>query len=155
MIVRELLSQDIEHIINPAQQMYLDHDLKEQELFTPNSFEPERIKEYFLNTLNNKFQKTFVAEENGEVLGFIRCEIKETPRFYKERKVGFTDDLVVIKKYQRTGVGTKLKKKAEEWFKKKDIKLLECKIYEWNIPSAKLSEKLGYKKTFSYYYKHI
>ena len=45
--------------------------------------------------------------------------------------------------------------KALDYLKSRNIRIVEGKIYEFNQASQKMSEKLGFKKTFSYFCKVI
>jgi ribosomal protein S18 acetylase RimI-like enzyme len=135
--------------------MFLEHDLAEPDLFTPNSFSTEQIEKYLNEALESKTCKVFVATKDGEIVGTIRATIKEAPSFYKDKWIGYTDDLVVKEEYRRKGIGGQLISKSIEYYKSKDISIVESKIYEFNKPSQALSEKLGFKKTFSYFYKRI
>ena len=154
-IIREFEKKDIEHVIPLLQSMYLEHDQAEPGFFTPNSYSKEQIERYLKEALESNTCKVFVATKEEEIVGTIRATIKEAPSFYKDKGIGFTDDLVVKEEYRRNGIGEQLINKTIEYYKSKGISLVESKIYEFNKPSQALSEKLGFKKTFSYFYKRI
>ncbi len=154
-IIRELEKEDVEYVLPLLQKMFLEHDLAEPDLFTPNSFSTDQIEKYLNESLESKTCKVFVATKDSEIVGTIRATIKEAPSFYKDRWIGYTDDLVVKEEYRRKGIGGELINKSIEYYKSKGASLIESKIYEFNKPSQALSEKLGFKKTFSYFYKRI
>ncbi len=153
--IRELEKTDIEYVLPLLQKMFLEHDLAEPDLFTPNSFSIDQIEKYLNEALESKTCKVFVATKDSEIVGTIRATIKEAPSFYKDKWIGYTDDLVVKEVYRRNGIGGELIKKSLEYYKSKGVTLIESKIYEFNKPSQALSEKNGFKKTFSYFYKRI
>lgn len=155
LIIRKLIESDIPVVLPMLQEMYLQHDLAEPDLFAPNTFSIEKIKKYLKESINSEVSTCFIAEIDSKIAGTIRVELKETPCFYKEKHAGYLDDLVVAKDYRRKGVGKALIHKALEFLKSKDIHLVEAKIYEFNEASRKLTEDIGFKKTFSYFYKQV
>lgn len=153
--IRELGKKDIEIVLPIIQKMFLEHDLAEPNLFSPNSISTEKIRKYLEEAIDDKDCKVFVALIDQEIVGTIRATIKDAPSFYKDNRLGYIDDLVVKEEYRRRGIGGELINKTLEYYKSKGISLIESKIYEFNKPSQALSEKNGFKKTFSYFYKRI
>ncbi len=154
-LLRELEKGDIEYVLPLLQKMFLEHDQIEPGFFTSASYSRDQIEKYLNEALESKTCKVFVATKDTEIVGTIRATIKEAPSFYKDKWIGYTDDLVVKEVYRRKGIGGELINKSIEYYKLKGITLIESKIYEFNKPSQALSEKNGFKKTFSYYYKRI
>ncbi len=153
--IRGLEQKDIVTVLPMIQKMFLEHDLAEPDLFSPNSISTEKIQKYLEEAITDKDCKVFVALIDQEIVGTIRATIKDAPSFYKDNKLGYTDDLVVKEEHRRNGIGGELINKTIEYYKSKGVSLIESKIYEFNKPSQALSEKNGFKKTFSYFYKRI
>lgn len=153
--IRGLEQKDIVTVLPMIQKMFLEHDLAEPDLFSPNSISTEKIRKYLEDAIDDTDCKVFVALIDHEILRTIRATIKDAPSFYKDNKLGYTDDLVVKEEYRRNGIGGELINKTLEYYKSKGVSLIESKIYEFNKPSQALSEKNGFKKTFSYFYKRI
>lgn len=153
--IRELEKAEIEYVLPLLQKMFVEHDQAEPGFFTPASYSRDQIEIYLNEALVSKTCKVYVATKDSEIVGTIRASIKEAPSFYKDKWIGYTDDLVVKETYRRRGIGGELINKSLEYYKSKGITLIESKIYEFNKPSQALSEKNGFKKTFSYFYKRI
>ncbi len=95
------------------------------------------INDRVLPSLKTENSKTFVAEINDKIVGFLLIEIKR--------------DLVlslvyisVYPEYQRKGIGKKLLEKAEEYARTKNIHILEVLIYKDSHSSRKFHEKNGF-----------
>lgn len=154
-LIRELKDSDIPVLLPHLQEMFVMHDTAEPDLFEPHSFSTEQIEEYLGEALTNENEKVFIAEVDGKLAGTIRAEIKTPPTFYKHKKIGYLDDLVVLQDFRRKGIAKALIEKASDYLHKKDISIIELKIYEFNDASQSLVKSIGFKKTFSYFYKKI
>ncbi len=154
-VVRKIQVKDIPEVLLLIQQMYKEHDEAEPGLFIQNILTDEHITNYLNESLISKDYVLLVAEKDGIIMGVIQARVKKTPSFYAEKQIGYLDDLAVHNDFRRQGIGTLLTKHALEYLKSRGIKLVETKIYEFNEASEKLSESLGFKKTFSYYYKKL
>lgn len=154
-IIRELKNSDIEYVLPMIQKMFLEHDLAEPDLFSPNSISIEKIRKYLEEAIDDKDCEVFVALIDQEIVGTIRATVKDAPSFYKDNKLGYTDDLVVKEEHRRKGIGRELINKTNEYYQSKDISLVESKVYEFNKPSQGIFKKQGFKQTFSYFYKRL
>jgi len=79
---------------------------------------PENYGDFFFMDLYNRFPETFiVAEENGEVIGYIMCRIElglSNFGFGGLVKKGHIVSIAVLSAHRRKGVGEALVKEAME-----------------------------------------
>jgi len=87
----------------------------------------------------------FLAEENGNILGFVGGKIKAGSGFYKNVKIGEMWGLFVEEKYRNKGVGTELIKAFISWLKTKKAEIAELCVSANNADAIKLYENLGFK----------
>jgi GNAT superfamily N-acetyltransferase len=85
-----------------------------------------------------------VAEEEGEIAGWIGLTVKPTPE--RNGKYAYITEVMVHPAFQRAGVATKLVKEAEEKALEMGSSYVYGYIYEPNIASKTLFGKLGYSR---------
>jgi len=119
---------------------------------------PENYATYFFIDLYERFPATFiVAEENGEVIGYVMCRIETgLPDFglLGISKKGHVISIAVLPEHQREGIGTALMKAAMSgmrFYKAKEC-CLEVRVS--NAPAVNLYKKLGFEasRIFNGYY---
>ena len=94
---------------------------------------------------NKKNYLTLIAEENGEIAGFILAEIS------KERKSSFLTDLFVKKEYRGTGLAKKLMSDHEKLCKRYGIKEVQCIVQIKNKAMLKFMRKVSWKIGHQFY----
>jgi RimJ/RimL family protein N-acetyltransferase len=99
----------------------------------------------FRRTLG-RFSVLYVAEYEGEVVGFIVARLKRVPEYLGGVMVGELKDMWVEHKVRRLGIGEKLLRLAIEWCRQQNVYSLEAQILIGNEPIIKLVEYLGMKK---------
>jgi PhnO protein len=103
----------------------------------------------FAKVMADPNTEILVAEEKGELIGFISFRARYVVRYKKP--IGEVEELFVSENYRKQGIGGKLIKKIEQVAKK-----FKCqRIYIESRFSRKTAHKfyvnLGYKK-FGYYF---
>jgi len=99
----------------------------------------------FRRTLG-RFSILYVAEVEGEVVGFIVARIKRVPEYLGGVMVGELKDMWVEKPVRRLGIGEVLLRMAIEWCNQQNVYSVEAQILLGNEPIIKLVEYLGMKK---------
>lgn len=99
----------------------------------------------FRRTLG-RFSVLYVAEYEGEVVGFIVARLKRVPEYLGGVMVGELKDMWVEHKVRRLGIGEKLLRLAIEWCRAQNVYSVEAQILLGNEPIIKLVEYLGMKK---------
>jgi ribosomal-protein-alanine N-acetyltransferase len=112
---------------------------------------PENYGDYFFIDLYNRFPETFiVAEENGEVVGYIMCRMElglSNFGFGGLVKKGHIVSIAVLPAYRRKGVGEALVKKAIEGMRFYNAKQCFLEVRVTNTPAINLYKKLGFQVT--------
>lgn len=101
--------------------------------------------EMFRRTLG-RFSVLYVAEYEGEIVGFIVARVKRVPEYLGGVMVGELKDMWVEHKVRRLGIGEKLLRLAIEWCREQNVYSLEAQILVGNEPIIRLVESLGMKK---------
>jgi len=119
---------------------------------------PENYTSFFFLDLYKRFPLTFiVAEENGEIVGYIMCRIETgLPNFgfLGLIKKGHVVSIAVLPEHRRKGIGQALMKEAMKNMRKYDARECYLEVRVSNKPAITLYEKLGFQivKTIRHYY---
>lgn len=98
----------------------------------------EQIIKDDTESVNNVF---LVAEVNGRIVGFSRCEGNKLKR--TSHKVEF--GICVLKEYWGYGIGTNLLKESVQWADANGIKKITLNVLETNNKAIMLYKKYGFE----------
>ena len=119
----------------------------------PYSWDAKKTQALFLQTLPMEEIETFVAEIDGDVVGFIVCQVME-PLFSSD-KVSTDIAWFVNKDHRNTSAGFRLMKAYEEWAVDHGIKFIGMAYLERVSDLSKYYEKKGYVKAETHYMKEF
>jgi diamine N-acetyltransferase len=108
---------------------------------------PVREWDYFAGLLADETAAIFLAEQAGELLGFIHVLIvqaRDIPLLVP-RRFAVIDNLVVTERARRLGIGSLLMEEAEHWAREQGLTVIELTVYEFNQGAIALYEKAGYE----------
>jgi GNAT superfamily N-acetyltransferase len=103
---------------------------------------------WFLGTqLREGDVAVFVAERQGEVIGYVYAGIE--PQSWKElrEECGFIHDIVVHERGRGTGVASKLIETAVEWLAGRGLPRVMLWTAFPNSDAQRLFERLGFRRT--------
>jgi ribosomal protein S18 acetylase RimI-like enzyme len=100
--------------------------------------------ESFRRTLG-RFSVLYVAELEGQLVGFTLGRIKRTPPHRGGVLVGEISDIWVEPRARRLGLAEQLTQLAIDWLMGQGIHSVEAQILDGNGPSWALFEKLGFQ----------
>ncbi len=110
---------------------------------------PENYSSYFFIDLFKRFPETFIiAEENGDIVGYIMCRIESgMPDFRRLKipKIGHIISIAVLPGYRNRGIGRALISKALEAMKLYNAEECYLEVRVSNTPAINLYRKLGFK----------
>ncbi len=108
MIIREFKRQDLQDCIDMGRASH-----KESQYHLP--YDPDRVKNLYLNSINNPMYKVFLAFEADELVGGTAVQVGQYNYSYQH----FVQDIVtyVYPKHRGTSAGIKLYKAVYEWAK--------------------------------------
>jgi ribosomal-protein-alanine N-acetyltransferase len=112
---------------------------------------PENYTDYFFIDLFQRFPETFiVAEENGEVVGYIMCRVElglSNFGFSGVIKKGHIVSVAVLPQYRRKGIGEALIKEALGGMGLYNAKQCFLEVRVTNTAAVELYKKLGFQVT--------
>ena len=112
---------------------------------------PENYTDYFFIDLYKRFPETFiVAEENGQVIGYIMCRVEMGLSHFGFSgiiKKGHVVAVAVLPQYRRKGVGQALITEAMEGMRLYNAKQCFLEVRVTNTSAVDLYKKLGFEVT--------
>ncbi len=99
--------------------------------------------------------KLLVAEDDGEIVGFISVTIKERPKIYEVEKMGFIGGIYVKPKYRRKGISKKFMKLIFEWLKSKGVFYVDLFVATKNDVAMSVWKSHKFKEFLKEKYRRI
>jgi len=90
-----------------------------------------------------------------KLLDIVFLRLSTKPPIYPTPTFGYIDNICVLNKYQKNGIGSLLLEDAIKWFKKKDINRIECFAATANIKSTSFWSKMGFKVFMEQFYMNL
>jgi L-amino acid N-acyltransferase YncA len=104
--------------------------------------------------LSSKFKeistKLVVAEEQGEIVGFMLCLLSPNAPVYAERKIGVISDAYVIPERRKKGVTKLMFDHAVKWFRKNKVRSIQLGVAAANPEAIAVWDRLGFEPYMMY-----
>jgi GNAT superfamily N-acetyltransferase len=149
--------RDVDEVAGCLKEMWLMHCDMEPDFVSKrkiSAYSPERIKRY-LKDCFSKSGKSYllIAEDNDKMIGFLKADVVKIQSFFVENRVLYLDDGYVKEEYRRRGVSKVLQAEAEKIAKRRGIRWLKGRIYEFNKPAKEYAKSVGMRPLYSEYFK--
>ncbi len=86
----------------------------------------------------------YVAEYNGEPIGYIVGKLKKSLPWFKNEKYGYIESMFVESTHRKKGIATMLFTSLKKWFLDNGIKTLELRTFSNNDRAIELYKKWGF-----------
>ncbi len=111
----------------------------------------EKIMRRFLADLSSSSHSClFVAEREGEVIGFLSGELREGSPAFKPKTWTAIEDIYVIPRYRSSGIGRTLIEKCQRWAEKKGADGISLQVAAENARARKFYTELGFREVSVY-----
>ncbi|MCK9151924.1 GNAT family N-acetyltransferase [Methanobacterium alcaliphilum] len=144
LIITKCEFDDVKPLKELYKECYLFHEKRGFKLIKTHEA-PDLFAEYVLDHLNDQKSLILVAKYCDEVVGYCFARILEKPPVYTEHIYGEIDNISVLEKYQRRGIGKNLFLKTLNWFKTNNIQFIEVGVTIGNEKSNSFWEKMGFE----------
>ena len=145
MRIRKATKKDAEQVAKLYMQFWKVH--KNKNILHQPAWEinPKNVLKDSKEMIRSKDYLLYLAEENGEIAGFILFTIKTQDSWYWVRRYCLIEELAVDEKHRRKGIASKLVNYAQNYFRKKNCKYATIKA-EIGLPALKAWESCGFKQ---------
>jgi ribosomal protein S18 acetylase RimI-like enzyme len=118
---------------------------------------PARDEEYILRQIEEPDARLYIAEAEGQIVGFVSAFVRDTPSvpILVPRRFAFVDNLFVREDLRRAGIGRALMTQVEQWALAQEASEMELTVYEFNIDAIEFYRGLGYATTSRRMYKPL
>lgn len=147
MQIRRAHPEDYEQMLGLNAELHQFHVIGTQGFFKP--FEPEMFSpEFYQRWLENPAAHLLVAEEGGELVGYLYAEVRElpeTPIRYAQRYIE-VEELGVTEKFRSQGVGEQLYRELEKIAFDLGLKRISLSVWAFNRRAEAFYERLGFEQ---------
>jgi ribosomal protein S18 acetylase RimI-like enzyme len=147
-VIREATKDDLPALGRLGALLMHAHYQFDAQRFLPAGHDAEEGYAWFLGTqLRKQDVAIFVAEREGEVLGYVYAGIE--PLSWKELRdeCGFIHDIVVDEQGRRSGLATALIARAIEWLRERGMPRVVLWTAAPNDVAQRLFTSLGFRHT--------
>jgi len=148
LVIRRARTEDVPTLGRLGALLLREHHAYDRDRFMAPGADPEGGYAWFLGTqLEESDAAVFVAEREGEILGYLYASIE--PRSWKELRevAGFIHDVVVDERFRRAGVASALVEEAAGWFASRGMPRIVLWTAERNVNAQRLFARLGFRRT--------
>ena len=144
---KEKYLEDVKDLLVELQRNNIALDKDKLEVLHPEFRDRMALLE--LEDIRNNNGKCYLAVENKKAVGLIMGYIMSYDMYdyldYKCPIRGKITDLIVSKSIRNNGIGNKLVKTMENYFKESGCEYIMVDVFGYNEPANKYYEKLGYR----------
>jgi GNAT superfamily N-acetyltransferase len=94
---------------------------------------------------DNDDRATFVASEDGKLVGYVSVEYRESPPVFARGDAGFVHGLYVVPDSRGTGLASDLFGRAREWADEQGCAHLELGVHPDNEPARSIYREWGFE----------
>ena len=108
---------------------------------------PDAAKYYRENLariLDDENWRVLLADDEGDVVGFIAGATREMPPVFVTKRTGHVSDLLVTARCRRRGVGEQLYRAMTEWFHERGVTIVELSVAACNPTAVPFWRKMGF-----------
>lgn len=146
--IRRAERRDVEALGRLGAMLMRTHYAFDQHRFLPPGESPESGYGWFLGTLLDSSEScVLVAEDEGEVAGYVYAELE--PMSWKELRgpAGFVHDVAVREESRHSGVAAELMRAAIDWLREHGAPRVILWTATPNQPAQRLFQALGFRET--------
>lgn len=139
--IKKATIENVKDILNLNQQLF-NYDKNFDKTLDPTW--PSNNKKYFKNSIINKNSLALVVVDNAEIVGYLIGTINEAEDYRNIQKIAELDNMFILPKYRKKGIGTDLCGKFFKWAKEKGIKRASVIVSEQNSKAINYYKKCGF-----------
>jgi len=104
-----------------------------------------RWSKYLRERFSEISTRLIVADEGGEIIGFMLCMLEPNVPIYRERKLGVVSDVYVAEERRRRGVAKAMFDLAVKWFRKNKVRTVRLNVAADNHEARAAWRRLGFE----------
>jgi len=155
MKIRKAKVEDLKALIDLGYEFLSYEEKQHDESYNPKYIYTKDSKHYILKRIKEARSYFMVAEENGQLIGFLVGSI--CPRLKSRPNVvpSLLEELFIQEKYRGQGIGQEMFYKFADWCKRKKATKMRVDMFYKNNKAKKFYKKSGFKEHTVIYEKDI
>jgi ribosomal protein S18 acetylase RimI-like enzyme len=150
LIIRELKRDDnFEELIRLSRIFFEEYESHHVDFFKIDFLDCQHIINYFSRWIENEDGTTFIALEDGTIIGYITVYVQEQPDFWAVKQVGHISGLMVAPSHRRQGVAAMLYEASLAFFKEKKVRYFTVFTSVNNRDALRFYEKQKLKPIYT------
>lgn len=144
MNVRLATETDVPAIVTLWREMWDLHTRLDAHRFVAGGDADEQFSHWVHEGLVAPKIRTWVAEIEHRIVGYLMAMIVEDPPVYADTLSGYISDVSVTKSHRSRGIGTKLVEAAHAWFRSFGVKHSVLNVSAFNTEGRRFWKRAGY-----------
>lgn len=142
--IKELRAKDdLDDLVPLSRAFFAEYEAHHDAFFEIDELQDADITGYFSRSLDTDDGATFIAVQNGSIVGYITVFVRGQASFYKVKQVGAISGLMVHPDHRRKGIGSQLLAKATAFFQEKGITYFTVYTATANQAAVQFYERNG------------
>ena len=105
----------------------------------------KRWSKYLRDKYSEISTKLIVADEAGEIVGFMLCMLSPNAPIFRDRQLGVISDVYVREDLRRKGIAKKMFDVAAKWFAKNKVRSVQLNVAAANLEGRAAWRSLGFE----------
>lgn len=144
MVVRPATPDDLKTIQDLNHQLF-EHDSEWiSHLVMDWPYDPQTGQAYFKDVTERPDAACFVAEDNGEVVGYLAGSLKKAES-YRKVKMAELENMFVKEAYRHQGIGKQLASKFKQWCKEQGVQKILVIASAPNEQAIQFYKSIGFE----------
>lgn len=145
-IIRQAVEDDVDRIGELWKRLVTHHRLLDEQLPEAAEDGDKLYAHHILNRLEDQLTRVFVAEVDGQVVGYVFGIVVDlVPEMFIAEPGGFLADIYVDEKYRGKGIGRDLVDALTKWFRARGVAYVELYVANKNDDARDFWDKIGAK----------
>lgn len=97
-----------------------------------------------LAPLLGRFAAIVLAENQGQLIGFVAGRIRTMPPYFGGGAAGFISEVFLLDTYRGSGIGRRMIEESLNWFRQQGVARVELQVVSGNQAAIDFYRKLGW-----------
>lgn len=155
MKIRKATKKDIDFIVRKQRELNHYHRKFDRNYYAPSANAAGEFCAYLKKIINDDNFLILVADTDDIISGYIMGWLELRPPIYRKRRLGYISNFFVDKKVRGSGIGFKLYKRIEKWFRNKGVHFIEIRASTANKNALEKFYRYGLKMISTAFLKEL
>jgi ribosomal protein S18 acetylase RimI-like enzyme len=142
--VRRVAAHDLEAVLDLWEEM-MNYHARLDRRFQPTVDAREAFRETLQQWAADESKRVLVAEQQGNVVGYIIGHLAENPPIFELRHYAHVSDICVMPDCRRRGVGRKLFSALRNWLRGQGLSVVQLSVAGRNTVSQAFWREMGFE----------